>query len=176
MAKWKLAVVFLVAAMFSGSLMLAPKAYAYWKFGHAVSCVPYSDGFGFRGVQEGDLNVHEYGVSNTSDRTVNMICPDFHDSQFTTAFYAQVRAQFSRWYPASQQPRVQACGNYGCGPWYYGDPNLNSWATVNIDFTASQWRPGYLNTLVVGLDGMNNDWGKMLIFRGYTVGSEIGPL
>jgi hypothetical protein len=176
MGKLKLAVVFVAAAIVSGSLTLAPKAYAYWKFGHAVSCVPYSFGYGFRGVREGDLHVDAYGVSNSSDRTVDLICPDFHGSEFTGEFYAQVRAQFSRWYPASQVPRVQACGNYSCSGWYYGDPALNSWATVNIDFYAYQWRPGYLNTLNVSLDGTNQDWGKVLIFRGYTVGTDIGPL
>jgi hypothetical protein len=181
MGKLKLPIVFVAAAIVSGSVTLAPKVHAFWMQIHAVQCVPYQTGFGFWGPMPGDMWVTASGVANTSEHSFNLICPAFVDNQMYPPDYYWtptptpiVHATFERWYPASQQPRIQACGTFGCTGWYYGDPALNSWAVVNVDVYAGPWRPWTISSIIVGMDATNQDWGKVMFFDGYTVGNEPG--
>src|SRR5580765_2419731 len=81
MGKLKLVVVFVAAAILSGSLTLAPKVHAWWKQVHPISCVPYAMGYGFYSPTAGDMHIDEYGVSNTSDRNIDLICPGMMDDR-----------------------------------------------------------------------------------------------
>ena len=182
MRKLNLVIVFVAAAIVSGSLTLAPKVHAWFKQVQAIQCVPYQTGFGFAGPTVGDMWVAGAGVANTSERSFNLYCPALWDStmwgvdDWNPIETMRVHAVFERWYPASQLPRVQACGYWGCTQWYYGDPALNSWAMVYIDFWAGPWRPESMNTIVVGLDATDQDWGRVMFFDGFTVGNEFGPV
>jgi hypothetical protein len=182
MRKLKLVIVFVAAAIVSGALTLAPKVHAWYKQVQAIQCVPYQTGFGFAGPTTGDMWVSGYSVANTSERDILLTCPALWDTtmwavdDWTSMESMRIRATFQRWYPASQQPRIQACGYWGCSQWYYGDPALNSWATVYIDFWAGAWTDVSMNTIVVALDATYQDWGRVMFFSGFTVGNEFGEV
>lgn len=173
MVKLRSIMTFVGAAAVAASLTLAPKAYSYWKMRNATTCTPYSMGFGYRGVAEGDLHVDYIGVQNSSSRLVTLICDDGHDSNsFPNGLTPLVHAKFYRFYTNSQVPRIQFCSNwYGCTAWVYGGWNVGE---VNIDAYAGIWRPGRFNVMNVDLDGTNQDWSAMK-FNGFTVGTEVGP-
>ncbi len=175
MVKLKLVFVFVAAAIVAGSLTLAPRAYAYWKMVHPITCVPSVYGFGFHGVDDGELGVDYLGIQNTSSHTKYLLCPDWQDSNsFTSGYVPLVRLKFYRGSTAAQVPKVQFCNRWSCSYYFYGD--ANTVGDVFMDVYGHGWRAGEMNVIFVPLEPMNQDWNRYFSFRGITIGDEYGPL
>jgi hypothetical protein len=178
MGKLKLAVVFVAAAIVSGSVTLAPRAFGYYRMFHAAACKTYNYAWGLASDQEGDLQVSQYGTMNTGYNMQYLICPDWHDSNTwheVNGFFPdpKVRLRFYRANLESQVPRIQLCGRWGCSSYIYADSSVVG--DVLIDTTGGPWWPGDPNSIFIPLDPINNQWGLGMSFSGYSVGDEFGP-